>query len=470
MADLLITASTVITMDEARRVIDDGAVVVHDGVIVDVGPTADVALEAERHLDFPNGVALPGLVDAHSHAGHGLIRTMADDLGAWMDACDRVYLHGATPDFWRAEARLTGLERLLAGVTTSLSLLGGAGDFVRCDDPAHGDAFLSAYAELGLRAVMAVGPGAPPFPKRTTGPHGVVESSFTDQMAVTAALAEGWASHPTSSVATTYPTLTPDQLGDENVASQASQLAELAARHGLLIVQDGHRAETVDATDALGLLGQRTLLSHAVDLTDAHIELIAERGAAVAHNPSAVYSQFGRCPAPELLEAGVTVGLGSDATAPDRSADMFRHMFQLTRYHRADRRDPAMFPPGTALELATLGSARALGMADEVGSLEVGKAADVIVVDTAKPHLTPFTHPVHQLVYFATGADVDTVIVGGDVLMHGRHQERVDAAAVMDEARAEQRHAFERVGLDPSRSRPGLWGEARYPEGPGIEL
>jgi cytosine/adenosine deaminase-related metal-dependent hydrolase len=162
------------------------------------------------------------------------------------------------------------------------------------------------------------------------------------------------------------------------------------------------------------------------------------------------------------MAAGVTVGLGSDATAPDRSADMFRHMFQLTRYHRADRRDPALFPPGTTLELATLGSANALGMGDKVGSIEVGKAADIILLDADKPHLTPFTHPVHQIVYFATGADVDTVIVGGEVLMQGRRVKSVDLGAVLEAGRHEQALAFARVGLEPPRTREGLWGSVRY--------
>ena len=110
-------------------------------------------------------------------------------------------------------------------------------------------------------------------------------------------------------------------------------MRSLSEDAGMLIVQDGHRAGTVDASHRLGLLGPRTLLSHAVDLDESQIELLARTGTSVAHNPTAIYSQFGRCPVPELMTAGVTVGLGSDATAPDRSADMFRHMFQLTRYH-----------------------------------------------------------------------------------------------------------------------------------------
>ncbi|MBT8212760.1 MAG: amidohydrolase family protein [Acidimicrobiia bacterium] len=475
MTDLVITASTVITVDAERRVIDQGAVAITGDRVVAVGDAADIvnAHPSARRLDFPDGVVLPGLVDAHGHAGHSLIRTMADDLAAWMAACEAVYLHGAVPQFWRADARLMALERLLAGTTTSLSMLGGAGDTIRADDPAHGSAHLDGVAEIGVRSVMAVGPGAPPFPKTTTGPTGSLATTFDGQMEVVGELVERYRDHPTSSVALTYPTLSMRDVTepvDAELVRGASAVRELSDAADLLIVQDGHRADTVAASDRLGLLSARSLFSHSIDLEPGHIEALANAGAAVAHNPSAIYSQFGRCPVPELLEAGVTVGLGSDATAPDRSVDMFRHMFQLTRYHRADRRDPSLFPPGTTLELATIGSATALGLGDHLGSLEAGKLADIVVVDAAKPHLTPLTHPVHQLVYFATGADVDTVIVGGKVLMENRQVAHVEIPEVLSEARDAQTAAFARVGIDPSPDREGMWGSVRYADGPGLDL
>jgi cytosine/adenosine deaminase-related metal-dependent hydrolase len=471
MIDLLVTAGTVITVDGNRRVIADGAVAVDGGRIVAVGPAGEVAesLVAREHIDMPDGVAMPGLVDAHGHAGHSLIRTMADDLDAWMDACNAVYRHGATPEFWGAEARLAALEKLMAGTTTSLSMLGGAGDTVRADAASHGEAHLIGYSDVGIRALMCVGPGAPPFPKATTrhDADGATEVSsfFVDQMAVVESLVAKWAGHGRCSVALTYPTLTMEDVGDRpdpELLSGARRLRELSDNAGLLIVQDGHRGDTIEASHRLRLLGPRTLLSHAVDLNQHQIELLAQTGAAVAHNPSAIFSQFGRCPVPELIDAGVRVGLGSDATAPDRSADMFRHMFQLTRYHRAQRQDPSLFPPGTTLEMATIGSAGVLGLADQIGSLEVGKAADVILLNTSKPHLIPFTHPVHQIVYFATGADVDTVIVAGEVLMRRRCVTHLDVRAILDSASREQALAFQRVGIEPASEREGMWGSVRY--------
>lgn len=480
MIDLIIRAGTIITVDPCHRVIVDGAIAVDGGRIVAVGSAVEVAAahRARETIAMPRGVALPGLVDSHGHAGHSLVRTMADDLDSWMTACESLYLHGATPEFWRAEARLTAAEKLMAGTTTSLSMLGGAGDTIRVDDPAHANAHLSGYVDVGLRSIVAVGPGAPPFPKATTAHRGGVAAdvatTFDEQMAVVKDLVREWANHPTASIALTYPTMSiadvDASLDLDALLAGAAEIRALSDSAEILIVQDGHRADTVEASSRLGLLGPRSVLSHAIDLSDWHVQVIAAAGAAVAHNPSAIYSQFGRCPVPELIEAGVTVGLGSDATAPDRSADMFRHMFQLTRYHRADRRDPSLFPPGTTLGIATIESARALGMADLIGSIEVGKSADVILLDVDKPHLTPFSHPVHQIVYFATGADVDTVIVGGDVLMRNRVVTSVDVAEVLDEARTQQQLAFERIGMSQPADRIGLWDAVRYPDGPTISL
>jgi cytosine/adenosine deaminase-related metal-dependent hydrolase len=148
------------------------------------------------------------------------------------------------------------------------------------------------------------------------------------------------------------------------------------------------------ANDVLGLLGPDVILSHATNLTGEEIKLIASTGTRISHNPSSVFSMNGRCPATELIDAGAIVMLGSDGVAPDRSFDMFRHMFQATRYHRYFFHDAKVLPAGKVLEMATIDAARALGMDKEIGSLEPGKKADIILVDWFKPHLVPMNMPV----------------------------------------------------------------------------
>jgi cytosine/adenosine deaminase-related metal-dependent hydrolase len=167
---------------------------------------------------------------------------------------------------------------------------------------------------------------------------------------------------------------------------------------------------------------------------------------------------------PELLDAGVTVMLGSDGTAPDRGYDMFRHMWQCMHYHRRHFRDTGVLPPGKVLEMATIDAARALGLDRDIGSLETGKRADVILVDLAKPHLYPLNMPVYRVMYFANGADVDTVLVDGKVLMEGRKVLTVNEADVLESAQQEAERMLDRTGLRHlTEFPPKFWGHSRYP-------
>jgi len=194
-------------------------------------------------------------------------------------------------------------------------------------------------------------------------------------------------------------------------------MSDFAREAGLVFTQDGHTRGSVAYARELGILGPHALLSHSTALTDEEIAIVADTGTHIVHNPSAVASILARCPVTELLEAGANVCLGSDATAPDRSGDMFRHMQQCMHYHRTFHHDPSWLPPGRVLEMCTVDAARALGMADEIGSLEVGKKADVVLLDWRRPHLYPANMPLFRLVYFANGNDVDTVIVDGRIAL-----------------------------------------------------
>ena len=174
------------------------------------------------------------------------------------------------------------------------------------------------------------------------------------------------------------------------------------------------------------------MLSHSVDLTPADFAALTETGAHVVHNPSAIMSIYGRCPAPELIEKGVTVCLGSDAGAPDRGFEMFRHMAQCMHYHRRHFRDPSFLPPGKVLEMATIDAAHALGVQEDLGSLDPGKKADIVLVDMRKPHLWPPNMPITRLAHFANAADVDTVVVDGRILMRNRAPRRVESEAILE--------------------------------------
>jgi len=244
----------------------------------------------------------------------------------------------------------------------------------------------------------------------------------------------------------------------------ARAVRALSRTLGVGFTQDGHKGGTVRAAAEAGLLGPDALLSHCIDLHDDEIRLIAETDTKVAHNPSANFSIIGRCPAIELMEAGATVAIASDGTAPDRSFDMFRHMTQAMHYHRRHFRDAKVLPPGKALEMITCDAARALGMEAEIGSLEAGKRADIILVDLHQPHLWPGDMPLYRLICFALGSDVDTVLVGGRVVMERRRVKTVEEDAVMEDATREIGLAIQRTGLQRMLETPtGFWKAARYP-------
>ena len=312
-----------------------------------------------------------------------------------------IHARGSTVEFWRAEARLALLERLKSGVTTAVSLLGGGDDVYRTDDPVYGDAHCDATRESGLRAMLAVGPGRRLFPHRFHRPDGQVRHialTFECQMEVREDLIQRRNDFrdDRTGVCLIMPVYHAEALAEARaeIAAMAEAVADLRARYDTLFTQDGHRSGTIAIARELGLLGPFALLSHSVDLTPSDFAALIETGPHVVHNPSAIMSIHGRCPAPELIEKGVTVCLGSDVGAPDRGFDMLRHMAQCMHYHRRHFRDPSHMPPGKVLEIETIDAAHALGAQDDLGSLEAGKKADIVLVDMRKPHLWPPNMPV----------------------------------------------------------------------------
>ncbi|AXI43976.1 amidohydrolase family protein [Sulfitobacter sp. SK011] len=466
MTDILIRHATLVTVDPDRRVIEDGTLAITADRITALGTDAELAALADTAteiIDARGMAAIPGLIDCHSHAGHGLVRSLAPcDIDAWFGACEAIYSRHSDVSFWQAEARLTQLERLMSGVTTCLTLLGGGADIYRTDDPAFGDAHCDVTRESGLRTMLAVGPGRPPFPRAYRGPEGNDTTiSFARQMEVSEDLMvrrNGMLTARTGicAIMPVYARPERESVPEPEIRKMSEAVADLCLRNSALFTQDGHRDGTIAYTEGLGVLGPHALLSHSVDLTEADITALKRTGAHIVHNPSAIMSILGRCPVPELIGEGVNVALGSDAAAPDRGYDMFRHMAQCMHYHRRHFADPSWMPPGKVLEMATIDAARALGMDQEIGSLEIGKKADVVFVDLRKPHLYPPSMPLHKLTHFATAADVDTVIVDGQLVLRGRVSQTLDPATVLDEAAEASDRAIQDAGLAHLLAEPQL--------------
>lgn len=474
LADLLITGGTIITMDKGRRVIAEGAVAVVRDRIAEVGQTAELErkYKAKKRIDARHKVIMPGLIDGHGHAGHGLVKSLGmGRTGAWNKACEAIYAGGSSEEFWYADALLTGLERLKFGVTCGITYLGGGDSVMRTDDPRYGEEHLKAVQEVGIRLFLAIGPRRPPFPRMYSHWKGNVKQdvmvSFEQQLETCETLIQRWHGKANGRInlCMMFPTHHPERGGlsqDEfqDLFRRTKLTRDLSKKYGLLFTQDGHTRGTVKfAQEKLGILGPDTLLSHSTELTAEEIQICRETGTRIVHNPSAIASMTGRCPVPELLDAGVIVMLGSDGVGPDRSYDMFRHMFQCMRYHRFHFRDPSVLPAGKVLEMVTIDAARALGLEKDLGSIEPGKKADIILIDMLKPHLIPANMPVHRVAYFANGNDVDTVIVDGEVLMENRLVKTVNENEVFELAEKAIDEALQRTNLQHLLTIPErFWG------------
>jgi cytosine/adenosine deaminase-related metal-dependent hydrolase len=361
MIDLLITSAIVITMDPRRRVIENGAVAISEDLIIAVGETDELLAQyqARRVMDAAGKIVMPGLIDAHAHAGHGLVKTMGcDDSDLWYRACELIYTQGSTADFWYAESQLSALERLKTGTTFGVSYLGGGASFMATDHPRFGDAYCRAVEKVGIRAMLAVGPGGPPFPRRyirypdDTLTEGLV--THARMLETSEQLIQRWHGKGEGKIhlCLSFPVPMPGQYVPgtpefNDLVRRAAEARELSKKYGLLWTMDGHMRGTIKFThEHLGVLGSDAFLSHCIDITDEEIEICRQTDTRVAHNPSAVMSIKGRCPVPELIDEGVIVMICSDASASDRSYDLFRHMWQCMHYHRRHFRDSEILPPG----------------------------------------------------------------------------------------------------------------------------
>jgi 5-methylthioadenosine/S-adenosylhomocysteine deaminase len=201
-------------------------------------------------------------------------------------------------------------------------------------------------------------------------------------------------------------------------------------------IQNEHQCTPIQYLDRLEILDENTLLIHCVWLTDDDVEIIAAGKVSISHNPeSNAKLASGIAPIPEILRSGIPVGLGTDGCASNNNLDLFHEMDMVAKLHKAATFDPTTMDARSVVEMATIGGARAIGLGRHIGSLEVGKRADVIIIDTRAPHLTPMYHPESHIVYAAKSSDVRDVVVDGRVLVRNRNVLSLDVEEIMAKVR-----------------------------------
>lgn len=418
MTTTAITDATIVTVDAADRVLT-GTVVVTDDRITEILPAGQRPTTAIDHsIDARGGILLPGLVNAHTHLAMTLFRGYADDvdLQSFLDRLIPKETEVLSEEHVRTGARLAFLESLRSGCTTALDMYWWP--LATLDEAERAGFRLQA----GPIFIGFDGPDRTPWPRRltdarATAPHRWIFAHGTytmdpQQLAEVAALV--------------------DDLGTRfhiHACETAHEVADVRARFG---------RSPIELLDEVGLLRPGTVLAHAVVLDDAEIVRLAETGTAIAHCPASnMKLASGFCRVPELRAAGVTVGLGTDGPSSSNDLDMFGAMRTAALIHKGERLDPTALPAAAVLRMATIDGARALGLDDQIGSIEVGKQADLVLLDADSPSLNPVYDPISSIVYAASRGDVTDVWVGGRRVVDARTCTTIDLAQTLADARAE---------------------------------
>lgn len=425
-ADLLVTGGTIVTMDAQRRVIEDGTVAVRGEGIVAVGTRAEIEAryDAAKTIDARGALVLPGLINGHAHAAMSLFRGLADDLSLsdWLQK----YIFPAearnvTEDFVTWGTQLGVLEMLRGGITTYADMY------------YYEDAVARATKEAGMRGVLGETIIDFPAPDNKT---------LTQAFAYTQAYLDHWKGDPLIIPAVaphSIYTCSEKTLQDSvalarrngapiliHIAEAPFELEESRAKHGLT---------PVGYLERIGLLGPDVVGAHCIWVDAADIATLAHFNVGCINNPSSnMKTAAGVMPVIDMLAAGEAIGLATDGAASNNNQDLFEEMDLAAKLQKIARSDPRALPAEQVVEMATIVGARALHLEEKIGSLEVGKKADLILVDTRAPHATPMYNVYSLLVYALKASDVKTVVIAGKLVMNDRRMLTLDEKEILAKA------------------------------------
>ncbi len=425
--DTIITDGTVLTVNENHVRIKNGALAIAGDTIVAIGKSREIknSFTGRNVIKAENSIIMPGLVNGHTHAAMTCFRGMADDLElmTWLNN----YI-------FPAEAKNVNPELAYWGSLLACAEMIKSGTTAFCDMYLFEEETARAAKQAGMRCLLGEGLFDFPVPNA---------ENPSDGLAYTRKFIEKWAGDPLISIVVephSLYTCSPPLLAEaKNIADEYNlpyAVHLLETRTERLQLEQKFGKSALDFLMDIGYLTERFLAFHCVYMDDADMRLFADHGCKAIHNPeSNMKLASGVAPVPAMLAAGITVGLGSDGCASNNNLDMFQEMDTAAKLHKMSALDPTVMDAKTVLRMATHGGANALGMENLTGTLEVGKKADIIIVDLNKPHLTPLYNEYSHLVYAAGGADVDTVLINGKVVMENRRLLTIDEKEVMKQVR-----------------------------------
>jgi len=425
--DTVIHNCTIITVNPEFDIINHGVICIKNGRLEQISAkTHDQELpDSDKLIDAKGGIVIPGLINTHTHLPMTLFRGLADDLplNTWLNEhifpAENKHIN---PDSVRYGTLLACSEMLLSGTTTC------------CDGYFLENTVAEAVNDSGMRAIL--GQGVIDFPA-----PGVADPSENIKTALE--FAEKWLDFSPKIIPSIFChspyACSSRTLKDSKAAANSKgllfQIHVSETEQELNQMQSEHRMTPVEYLNSIGILDANTLCVHCVWINDRDIEIIAKQNAKISHNPeSNMKLAAGVAPVPRCLNSGITVGLGTDGCASNNNLDLFQEMDTAAKLHKVVSHDPTIMDARTVLKMATIEGAKAIGLDKKIGSIEIGKLADLIVIDTNSPHLVPMYDPVSHIVYTIRGSDVRDVFIGGKMIIRNKKLLTIDLAGVMKKA------------------------------------
>jgi 5-methylthioadenosine/S-adenosylhomocysteine deaminase len=449
MSKILIRGGRVVTMNEKQEILERADILIDGRTIVSVTPMGEGSpTTVDMIIDAGGKVVMPGFVQSHVHLCQTLFRGQADDLELmdWLKL--RIWpLEGAHDEdsiYWSA---MLGITELIKGGTTSI---------IDMETVHHTDSAFSAIDASGIRATS----GKVMMDYGDEVPSTLMEST-EDSLSESEVLLKKWHMHDGGRIRYAFAPRFVVSCTDKLLV----RVRDMAKAYGVLVhthasenrgeielVMADRGMRNIECLRELGLLGPGVVLAHCIWLDDDEMELLRDSGTKVVHCPSSnLKLASGVAKIPEMLDMGMFVSLGADGAPCNNNLDAFMEMRLAALIHKP-RLGPTAMPAGTVLEMATKGGAEAMGIADEIGSIEPGKRADIIILDLNRAHVAPTENVdlVSRIVYEAGAADVETTIVDGRVLMHERKLTSINEEEVVREANKALERVLRRSGCAPS--------------------
>src|SRR5438067_4497309 len=437
--DLIIRGGTVVTMDGSRRVIENGGIAIKDGHIVAVATAAEMDLNysARQVIEAQGKVVIPGLINGHTHVPMTLFRGIADDLDLqeWLTK----YIFPAeaknvTEDFVRVGTRLGLAEMIRSGTTTY------------CDMYYFEDAIADETFKAGMRGVL--GETVIDFPvadNKTYDEALTYSERFINKWKGNALIVPAIAPHAPYTVSEDH-LKAARAFSDRTGAPIVTHISETKREVDDSIKAKG--ASPIDYLNRIGFLNNRVIAAHVVWPTEEELGLLKTLGVGIVHNPqSNMKLASGVAPVPEMLKQDLPVGLGTDGAASNNDLNLWEEMDTAAKLHKLISKDPKVVTAQEAFEMATIRGARAVHLENEIGSIEKGKRADLVIVDLDALNQTPFYNIYSDLVYATKASDVRTVIIEGRVVMRDRRLLTLNEEAIKADARRYREKIVQTVGI-----------------------